>query len=359
VVCRDRWGGPAGDVYGLVLSPGGEWVARATTANGQRAISAPAGPGWHHVALTYDGRALRLYVDGTQAARAALAGALAVEPDTPLAFCTYSGGANGRLAGALRSVGVWHECLSEAQVSALAAAWRREVTAAQAAGFRFAQASDTHVTDTRSVEIVNAAVDRINAEQDIAFSLWLGDLTQNSTADQMVLARLALQRLAKPHYVLRGNHDSSGGHFEKEFGALRRRIDYGGWVFLLADSNPGDKTPLSETDRDWLQEQLATVAPETPIVLCTHHPLMPHTRSYLLAGSEQVLALFDRHALKACLSGHYHGNQQETVNGVLFTTTACLATTRNNFDGTQAKGYRVFECRDGTISTTFVPVTDE
>jgi 3',5'-cyclic AMP phosphodiesterase CpdA len=208
------------------------------------------------------------------------------------------------------------------------------------------------------VEIVNDAVDHINANPQLAFSLWLGDLTQDSTHDEMILARLALSRLKKPAYVLRGNHDRSGGWFEKEFGSLRQRFEYGGWVFLLADSNPGDKTPMSQTDRDWLRKQLETIDPKTPIVLCTHHPLMPHTRAYHLAGADEVVALFAGHNLKACLSGHYHGNQEEIVNGILFTTTACLATTRNNFDGTTARGYRIFECRNGDITTRFVPVRD-
>ena len=103
---------------------------------------------------------------------------------------------------------------------------------------------------------------------------------------------------------------------------------------------------------------METIAPETPIVLCTHHPLMPHTRAYHLAGAEDVIGLFAGHNLKAGLSGHYHGNQEEVVNGVLFTTTACLATTRDNFDGTTVRGYRIFECRDGKITTRFVPVRD-
>jgi len=307
--------------------------------------------------MTYDGRRVRLSVDGKQAVEKPCTGALVPEPETLLAFCTYSGSANGPLRGALREVRIWSVALSSDDLAEFAKAWQGELEEARAQGFWFAQASDTHLTDTKSVEIVNDGVDSINADTRVDFSLWLGDLTRASTSDEMVLARLALQRLARPFYVLRGNHDLQTGVFEREFGKLHQRIDHGGWTFLLIDSNPGDKTPISQPEHDWVREQLKAIAPTTPILLCTHHPLMPHTKSYLIAGADGVIALFEGHNLKACLSGHYHGNQEETVNGILFTTTACLSTTRNNFDGTKPKGYRLFRCQGERITTEFVPVT--
>ncbi|NOY81869.1 MAG: hypothetical protein GXP31_12810 [Kiritimatiellaeota bacterium] len=356
IVCRDRWGGPAGDVFGIVVAPDGAWMARVKTDAGQCALSAPATPGWHLLALTYDGARVRFFVDGRKVAEKAHRGVLAAEAETPLAFGTYSGSANGPLRGALREVRIWSVALGPQEIAEFAKTWNTEIVEARGKGFWFAQAADIHVTDTKSVEIVNDAVDAINADPRIAFSLWLGDLTRAADPDEMALARLALQRLTKPHYVVRGNHDLRTGVFEKEFGELHQRFEHGGWVFLLIDSNPGDKTPISQPERDWIREQLKTIAPATPIVLCTHHPLMPHTKAYRIAGANEVLALFKKHSLRACLSGHYHGNQEETVDGILFTTTACLSTTRSNFDGTQAKGYRLFRCQGNRIATEFVPV---
>ncbi|MCK5803279.1 MAG: metallophosphoesterase [Lentisphaeria bacterium] len=356
LVCRDRWGGPTGDVFGLVVTPDGRWMARVKTAAGQCALTAPATTGWHLLAMTYDATHARLFVDGRLAAEKAHSGTMVAEPKTALAFGTYSGSANGILRGALREVRIWSTALSAENLAEFAKTWRAELKETRAKGFWFAEAADTHVTDTKSVEIVNDGVDSINADRRVDFSLWLGDMTRAATPDEMVLARLALQRLTKPRYVLRGNHDQRPGVYEKEFGELRQRIEHGGWVFLLIDTNPGDKTPINQTEHNWIREQLKTIDADTPIVLCTHHPLMPHTKSYLIAGASEVLALFTEHNLKACLSGHYHGNQEETVDGVLFTTTACLSTTRNNFDGTKPKGYRVFHCEEDRITSEFVPV---
>ena len=358
VVCRDRWGGPNGDVFGLVIAPDGKWQARVKTEAGFQTAAAQATPGWHLVVLTYDGSAIRLLVDGEVVAEQAQSDRLVVQEDTPLAFGTYSGSSNGRLLGALAGVRLYRGAIDPDTIAGLVTEWREAVRAGLKAGFWFAQAADTHVTDTRSVEIINEAVDLINADHRIAFSLWLGDLTRASTADEMVLARLALQRLAKPRHAVRGNHDLAGGAFEREFGPLRSVVTYGGWTFLLVDSNPGDKTPMSEADREWIRDRLKETPADMPLVLCSHHPLMPHTKSLRLAGADEVLAMFAGHNLKAVLGAHFHATQEEAVGGVLFTTTACLSTTRSNFDGSKAKGYRLFHCKDGQIATEFVTVRE-
>ncbi|NUQ01810.1 MAG: metallophosphoesterase, partial [Armatimonadetes bacterium] len=278
-----------------------------------------------------------------------------VSAETPLALGSYADGVTPFLGGLARA-----ELHDEALTAeALASAWQRwQAEHPLADHFSFAQASDLHVTDTRSVELINDAVDQINADPRVAFSLWLGDLTRQSEPDEMLLARLALKRLVRPWYVLRGNHDQYGGSFEAVFGATHQVVRHAGWVFLLADTNPGDEVPMAASQQTWLKEQLAGTERTTPLVLATHHPLMPQTKGYLLAGAAEVLGLFGGHNLKAALAGHFHGNQEQRANGVLFTTTACLSSTRTNHDGGKARGYRLFHCREGEISTEFVPVAE-
>ena len=60
--------------------------------------------------------------------------------------------------------------------------------------------------------------------------------------------------------------------------------------------------------------------------------------------------------LRIAAAGHWHGNQEETRDGVLFTTTACCTSTRNNFDGTPEKGYRLFHLAGDSVATEFVEV---
>lgn len=356
ILCRDPYGGPKGDVCSLLVDANGAWATRLVTTKGSFALSAPAEAGWHLVALSYDGKQVVLAVDGQVRQRKAAAGELVTIPDTKLVLGAYSN-FQGQLKGGVARALVDQPPLDDTALAALWEAWRPKLDPNR--GFSFSAASDLHVTDTKSVEIINDGVDRINADPTLAFSLWVGDLTQSSKADEMFLAKLTLARLTKPWHTVRGNHDQSGGFYEQQFGELHQRFDYGGWRFLLCDTNPGDATPMSADEQAWLKARVAETPAEMPLVLVCHHPLMPHTKSYHLAGAEEVLALFKGNALKAVINGHYHGNQEETVDGVLFTTTACLATTRNNFDGTTAKGYRVFHCRHGEITTEFVPVREE
>ena len=350
LVGRDRTGGSAGDTWSLLLDPDGQWSGRLATDQGRVSLDAPAAAGWHQVAMTWDGALGRLLVDGRIQAEAPLAGALLEERDTPFSIGSY---ADGQLpfSGAIARVELRDEAMSADALAAAWAAWQADHP--EADGFTFAEASDIHVTDTRSTEIVNRAVDAINADPAVRFSLWLGDLTRASTPDEMVLARLTLDRLTQPRYTVRGNHDQQPGIYEAQFGPLNQVFEVAGWKFILLDTNPGDKTPLRDESVAWLREQIAATAADMPIVLCSHHPLMPHTKTYRLAGADDLLALFEGHNLKACLSGHFHGNQDEVVDGVLFTTTKCLSTTRGNHDGTEGHGYRLFHCRDGEITTDF------
>jgi len=223
--------------------------------------------------------------------------------------------------------------------------------------FWFAAVADTHMRGEESAVIVREAVASINADQRIELSLWLGDITDRSTEPEFVLSKQVLGGLTRPWHPLPGNHDVKDGLYERYFGALNRRVDHGGWVFLLFDSNGPKETLVSAETMAWLREQVATIAPETPIVLGCHHPMLLGG-IIPLAGAPEILALFEGHNLKAALAGHLHTNQEHTRNGVLFTVNACCATTRPNIDHDPRRGYRLFHCSDGELTTEFVTVRE-
>jgi predicted phosphodiesterase len=107
---------------------------------------------------------------------------------------------------------------------------------------------------------------------------------------------------------------------------------------------------------EWIEKQLRKLKAERPIALFTHHPFNPNTKAYRVKNADETLALFANHNLKLVASGHYHGNQVEERNGILFITTACCASTRGNFDNTEARGYRIFRLDGDTIAHEFVEV---
>ncbi len=223
--------------------------------------------------------------------------------------------------------------------------------------FWFAAVADTHIRDEASAEIVRDAIDMINADGRIEFSLWLGDITDRSTEPEFIVSRQTLERCDRPWYPVRGNHDVKDGLYEKYFGELNYSFEHGGWKFLMLDSNGPKETLIDEARMQWLREQIAATDPGTPMVLCCHHPLILGG-IVPLVGAPEILALFERHSLKAVLVGHLHTNQEHTVDGVLHTVNACCATTRGNIDGDPRRGYRLFHCCDGEISTEFMTVRE-
>ena len=79
---------------------------------------------------------------------------------------------------------------------------------------------------------------------------------------------------------------------------------------------------------------------------------------YRVKNADEVQGLFAGHNLKLAAAGHWHGNQEESRDGVLFTTTACCSSTRDNFDGTKPEGYRLLHLSpDGTVQTEFAEVS--
>ncbi len=224
--------------------------------------------------------------------------------------------------------------------------------------FWFATVADTHITDEESAEIVVDAIDMINEDERIEFSLWLGDITDRSTEPEFVIAKRTLELNEKPWHPVRGNHDDSGGYYEEYFGPINYRVEHGGWVFLMMDSNGPAETIVTEETMDWLREQIEATDPETQIVLACHHPLILGG-VVPLAGAPAILELFDGHNLQAVVAGHLHANQEHTVDGVLHTVNNCCALIRGNIDRSPERGYRVYRAEGGEIvETEFVTVRE-
>lgn len=232
--------------------------------------------------------------------------------------------------------------------------------------FTFATVGDLHVLDARSTGIVNRAVKSINENNSVHFTTVLGDLGTDGTYAEMSLAKASLAKLNRPYFTIPGNHDVDPTATEDEyanyvshFEDTQWREEESDWAFIGLDTCNGAASDVTVPDErmEWLQKQIGKINAKRPIALLAHHPFNPNTKAYRVQNAEAVLELFAGHNLRLVATGHYHGNQVEERDGVLFTTTACCSTTRNNFDGTEAKGYRLFiQQDDGSLTTEFVQV---
>ncbi len=232
---------------------------------------------------------------------------------------------------------------------------------AQPSAFSFAAINDLHLQTDEGGKALAKVVDALNARDDLDFTAVLGDLTTAARPEEFALAKTGLDRLHKPWHIIPGNHDAARegvAEFEHLFGPANWRQEHKGWVLLGLNSTQGIASDVTiPADRlEWLKKEVSAIGPATPIVLFLHHPLNPHAKAYRVKNADEVLDLFQGHALRLAAAGHYHGNQEERRDGILFTTTACCAGTRGNHDKTTDKGYRVFHCKGDQIETEFVAV---
>ena len=253
-----------------------------------------------------------------------------------------------------------------AGMASLTSSW---AWAATGESITFAAVNDLHVHGEGTERIVARAVEQINSRSDIAFTTVVGDLATSGAAPELQLAKRALDGLKAPYFCVPGNHDFAPkeddgyAHYQAAFEdrAWRRDEMAGAWFFMGIDTCNGTKSDVTvPPDRlARVKEQLAAIPEEAPLVLFSHHPFNPNTKAYRVQNAEEVLGLFKGHNLRAVISGHYHGNQVEERDGVLFVTNACCSTTRGNFDKTEERGYRVYTLTREEVRHEFVVVPHE
>lgn len=232
------------------------------------------------------------------------------------------------------------------------------------AGFTLATLNDCHIKDAPSVAILDKAVAQINADPRVKLVLVLGDVATAGARVELDLAKAALDKLQRPWHIVPGNHDvfmrdeDIYANYTAVFGPVHWAHEYHGRTFIGFNSCEGVKSDVTVADAElaWLQEQAALVPPEKPVALFCHHPLNPNTASYRIFNADAILDIFQGKQLRLAAAGHWHGNQVEEQKGILFATTACCSSTRGNFDKTEARGYRLFHLKGGTVETEFVEV---
>ncbi len=230
--------------------------------------------------------------------------------------------------------------------------------------FTIATMGDLHLLDARSSAIVTHAVDQINETRDVRFAVVIGDLTTSAKLSEFNLAKASLDRFRVPYFAVPGNHDVQAGapnplaNYLRDFKARNWVHEEDAWSFIGLDSCEGTSSDVSigAEQIEWLKKHIKKIGPNRPIGMFAHHPFNPKTK-YRVKNADEVLALFADRKLKFVACGHWHGNQVEEQNGVLFTTTACCSSTRPNFDDTKPKGYRLFHIEGENVTTEFVEVT--
>lgn len=95
-----------------------------------------------------------------------------------------------------------------------------------------------------------------------------------------------------------------------------------GWHFIILDGN-NKGTTLDPEQMLWLKNDLEKLAPNTPVLVMSHYPILSSTCAW--SGGQhgdykELKALFYKHKdkVKICLSGHQHLQDAVEYNGVSY-----------------------------------------
>lgn len=229
----------------------------------------------------------------------------------------------------------------------------------QAVDFTFIHASDPHL----SVETLDRMrrLREIVAEQQPAFVLLTGDLIKDALRvgeeEATGLYELFVQELAKfpvPVWNTLGNHEIFGIErhhslvspehplygkqmYRHYLGPNYYSFDFGGVRFIGLDTVDYDdlwyRGYVDEVQMAWLQEELASLAPETPVVAFNHIPFLSageivygfheggpapsvitvngETRyRHTVGNTREVLSELRQHRFDLALSGHFHAREE-------------------------------------------------
>lgn len=199
--------------------------------------------------------------------------------------------------------------------------------------FFFLQLSDTHwgfrgdpnpeadVTLKKAVATINAS----GAAPD--FVVFTGDLTQ--TTEDPKERRRRMQEFKEIVRELKvtdvrfipGEHDASldnGEAFRELFGETRYSFEHKGVHFVALDNVSDPTGSLGDAQLDWLAKDIASVPPDSPIVVLAHRPLFAlyPNWDWTTRDGTRALAVLERHQNVTVFYGHIHQEHHHQTGAI-------------------------------------------
>jgi 3',5'-cyclic-AMP phosphodiesterase len=234
----------------------------------------------------------------------------------------------------------------------------------QREAFSFIHFTDLHIQpELRAAEGCGQCVTRMNRVQ-ADFAIAGGDLVFDAAEVELSRAqklfdlyRETLKPFEVKVYSVIGNHDVFGISsksgipatdpnygkklFEDRIGPRYQSFDHKGWHFVLLDSigtKPNGRDFVGHVDAaqlEWLKADLAKMRPGTPLIVCTHVPLVSgvmqlvadpwkNSETYLVTNAREVLEVLWPYRPRAVLQGHTHIRESVNYNGCQFLTSGAV-----------------------------------
>jgi 3',5'-cyclic AMP phosphodiesterase CpdA len=231
--------------------------------------------------------------------------------------------------------------------------------------FTFAYISDSHITHIRGSQFVrnwDRGLIRAVAETNLLdpkpdFVFYGGDIAQLGKPEEIDHGLEILSGLHARTYYVMGEHDyylDLGEHWRYRLGPEYYSFDHKGVHFIVLNSiltwadwmnarwddpmqrmrgmarldNPeGQPFMVGERQRAWLEQDLAKLSRDTPIVVFSHSPLQKIYRgwNFWTEDAEQVQALLAPFDKVNVLYGHVHQIQYNQIGTIAFTSAMATA----------------------------------
>lgn len=188
--------------------------------------------------------------------------------------------------------------------------------------FRFALFTDTHIsaTNPQSSGDLRNAVSDVNAMNGIDFVLVSGDVSDLGDTVSLKEAKLLLDKLRMPYYIVPGNHDirwsePQATNFAKVFRADKFAFTHKGYQFIgfatAPAANPGNGI-IQKEDINWMKTVLEKAGTEMPVFAVTHYPLQQGD----VDNWKEATDVLKKHNILAVLGGHCHRNVLFNYDGI-------------------------------------------
>ena len=219
---------------------------------------------------------------------------------------------------------------------------------------KFVQVTDTHVSKASeySQEVLKAAVEDINSQENISFVVFTGDNIDSSKTENLDVFMKIVKKLNVPYYIVVGNHDvfKSNGLSKKRYYEVIKAHNWfyhpakpnfvfkrGEFVFIALDGAketiPGTNGYYRESTLKWFDNQLTKYA-NKKVVVFQHFPILPPTeeKSHQVYRAEDYVAILKKHDnVIAIVSGHYHLNKEKMDNGIYHISSPSLVGVTNPY----------------------------
>lgn len=215
--------------------------------------------------------------------------------------------------------------------------------------FNFAWLSDIHVGDPTSEEDLRRSVNDINSSGNIEFTIISGDITSDGALSDLTKAKIILDKLNKPYYIIPGNHEAKWSEsgctdFTKLWGKERFVFEYDKFMFIGLYQGPLMRMAdghFSPQDLRWFDSLITSIVdPNKPVIFVTHYPLDEGISNWY-----EMTNRLKNINTQVVLCGHGHKNgvfNFESIPGVM-----CRTNLRGNKD---VGGYNFVEVKNDSMS---------